>query len=397
MVAILVDLKDSPSIEAGLTPECETALRVYGCDLIQRAGILLRVHQVTICSGQVIFHRFFYRQSLTKFDARRTAAACLFIATKIEEDPRRLHSVVQVMHHCEQRERKRLPPIPPLERGSSKYRHILGEIQKAERIILRELGFQIGIVLDHPHKFLMQFLAALQHLDIRRVAVRSWGYCNDSLRTTCCCHYLASTIAVAAIYLACCDLAVSLPLQPPWWSVFDVEWCDIEAICTQILDLYNAKDIRYQDVLEVKEDELKESESRVASDADEKEEEKKEKEKSKDRDRNRDKERERDRDRDRERRRHRHERSRSRDRYGRDRRNRDRDRRHRDRDRSRGRDKSRERKDRSKEKDKKDAGDRKDKETEEKKEKESAKNHIEEAPETEDVHMEDAEQEPPSS
>ena len=50
----------SPSIEEGLKQETETELRNMGGDLIQKAGIYLRLPQVAIASAQVLFQRFFY-------------------------------------------------------------------------------------------------------------------------------------------------------------------------------------------------------------------------------------------------------------------------------------------------------------------------------------------------
>lgn len=37
-------LKNSPSKKDGIDEETETTLRIYGCDLIQESGILLRLY-----------------------------------------------------------------------------------------------------------------------------------------------------------------------------------------------------------------------------------------------------------------------------------------------------------------------------------------------------------------
>lgn len=37
-------LKDSPSRKDGIDEATETTLRIYGCDLIQESGILLRLY-----------------------------------------------------------------------------------------------------------------------------------------------------------------------------------------------------------------------------------------------------------------------------------------------------------------------------------------------------------------
>ena len=39
-------------------------------EMIQQMGILLRLPQVVLASAQVMFHRFYAKRSLYKFDAR---------------------------------------------------------------------------------------------------------------------------------------------------------------------------------------------------------------------------------------------------------------------------------------------------------------------------------------
>lgn len=41
-------LKNSPSRKDGIDEETETTLRIYGCDLIQESGILLRLYPLSI-------------------------------------------------------------------------------------------------------------------------------------------------------------------------------------------------------------------------------------------------------------------------------------------------------------------------------------------------------------
>lgn len=44
------ELKNSPSRKDGIDEATETILRIYGCDLIQESGILLRLYPVLIPS-----------------------------------------------------------------------------------------------------------------------------------------------------------------------------------------------------------------------------------------------------------------------------------------------------------------------------------------------------------
>ncbi|POM62912.1 Cyclin-L1 [Phytophthora palmivora] len=76
----------SPSLEDGINLNIECLHRSFGCELIQEAGVLLRLPQVVMATVQTLLHRFYYRKSLRHFDAFRVAVSCLFLAAKVEEN-----------------------------------------------------------------------------------------------------------------------------------------------------------------------------------------------------------------------------------------------------------------------------------------------------------------------
>ena len=100
--AILVD---SPSHRDGIGASLEHRYRIFGCELIQECGILLKLPQVVMASAQTFLHRFYYRKSLQKFDAHITAMTCLFLALKVEETP--LVSLVDILNVCYTRKLRR--------------------------------------------------------------------------------------------------------------------------------------------------------------------------------------------------------------------------------------------------------------------------------------------------
>jgi hypothetical protein len=51
----------TPSAIDGVSKEEEKLHRIFGCELIQESGILLKLPQVVMVTGQCILHRFFYR------------------------------------------------------------------------------------------------------------------------------------------------------------------------------------------------------------------------------------------------------------------------------------------------------------------------------------------------
>jgi hypothetical protein len=61
-------LERSPSRQDGVSEDTETELRIFGATLIQAGGCLLQLPQVVMATGQVLFHRFFCKESMAKFD-----------------------------------------------------------------------------------------------------------------------------------------------------------------------------------------------------------------------------------------------------------------------------------------------------------------------------------------
>ncbi len=64
------ELSDSPSRKHGIDEETETTLRIFGCELIQEAGILLKCPQAVMATGQVLFQRFYCRKSMRDHNVR---------------------------------------------------------------------------------------------------------------------------------------------------------------------------------------------------------------------------------------------------------------------------------------------------------------------------------------
>ena len=55
-----------------------------------------------MATGQVLFQRYYYSKSLVRFPMETTAMACVTLASKIEEAPRRIRDVINVFHHIKQ-------------------------------------------------------------------------------------------------------------------------------------------------------------------------------------------------------------------------------------------------------------------------------------------------------
>ncbi|KAM3747516.1 hypothetical protein ACB098_05G040700 [Castanea mollissima] len=131
------------------------ALRIYGFDLIlQERGILLKLPEA-VPTGQ------------------KVAASCLWLASKLEESPRKARQVLIVFHRIECRMENL--PIEHLEIGSQKYHDLKIGLSRTERRVLKEMGFVCHV--EHPHKFISNYLAILETPpELRQEA---WNLAND--------------------------------------------------------------------------------------------------------------------------------------------------------------------------------------------------------------------------
>ncbi|OQR68178.1 cyclin-L2-like [Tropilaelaps mercedesae] len=255
-------LLNTPSLQDGLDAELEIDLRFVGCEMIQSAGILLRLPQVAMATGQVLYQRFYYSKSFVAHNFEIVAMACVVLASKIEEAPRRVRDVLNAFHHLEQLRRKQTPEPLLLDHT---YMTLKNQVIKAERRVLKELGFCVHV--KHPHKMIVTLLEVVLRQesnerllqlacgmtfilfsaeDERRGRVdltseaRGWerNYMNDSLRSDIFVRHTPETIACACIHLAARLIRTPLPNSPQWYRPFGVTDSDIEDASIRILSLY---------------------------------------------------------------------------------------------------------------------------------------------------------------
>jgi len=239
-------LTATPSSMHGMTPETEVDLRNTGCDLIQTAGKLLRLPQVAMATACVMYQRFFYSKSYVHYNFEQVAMGCVCLASKIEESPRRPRDVINVFTHIKQvRQGRQIKPVIL----DPEYIRKKNDIIKAERRVLKELGFCVHI--KHPHKLICTYLHLLSFENDRKFTQMSWNFMNDSLRTDCFVRYQPETIACACIYLSARKLNIPLPKKPSWYELLGVEEDDIRDCCYRIICLYQRKKVIIEDLEEV--------------------------------------------------------------------------------------------------------------------------------------------------
>lgn len=119
---------------------------------------------------------------------------------------------------------------------NSSYISLKEQVIKAERRVLKELGFCVHI--KHPHKLIVLYLQVLGCEKNQTLMQTAWNFMNDSLRTDVFVRYNPESIACACIYLTARKINLPLPNNPTWYGVFNVSENDILDISYKIMDLY---------------------------------------------------------------------------------------------------------------------------------------------------------------
>ncbi|XP_021574666.1 cyclin-T1 isoform X4 [Carlito syrichta] len=179
-------LENSPSRRFGLDPDKELSYRQQAANLLQEMGQRLNVSQLTINTAIVYMHRFYMIQSFTQFHWNSVAPAALFLAAKVEEQPKKLEHVIKVAHAC-------LHPQESLpDTRSEAYLQQVQDLVILESIILQTLGFELTI--DHPHTHVVkctqlvrelthEFLQILEKTPNRLKRIRNWRACQAARKT----------------------------------------------------------------------------------------------------------------------------------------------------------------------------------------------------------------------
>ncbi|KFO75037.1 Cyclin-T1, partial [Cuculus canorus] len=171
--------------------------------------------QLTINTAIVYMHRFYMVQSFTQFHRNSVVPAALFLAAKVEEQPRKLDYVIKVAHACLH------PQEPPLDTKSEAYLQQAQDLVILESIILQTLGFEITI--DHPHTHVVKCTQLVRAS--KDLAQTSYFMATNSLHlTTFSLQYTPPVVACVCIHLACKWSNWEIPVSTDgkhWWEYVD--------------------------------------------------------------------------------------------------------------------------------------------------------------------------------
>ncbi|XP_059184097.1 cyclin-T2-like isoform X1 [Centropristis striata] len=217
-------LENTPSRRGGIEADRELSYRQQAANLIQDIGQRLNVSQLIINTAIVYMHRFYMIHSFSKFHRNVISQTTLFLAAKVEEQPRKLEHVIKIAHACIN------PQEPALDTKSNAFQQQTQELVALETIVLQTLGFEITV--DHPHTDVVrcsQLVRASKDL-----AQTSYFMATNSLHlTTFCLQYRPTVVACVCIHLACKWSNWEIPVSTDskhWWEYVD------RTVTLQLLD-----------------------------------------------------------------------------------------------------------------------------------------------------------------
>ncbi|EZA61716.1 uncharacterized protein LOC105282637 isoform X2 [Ooceraea biroi] len=187
-------LANSPSKRCGIDADKELSYRQQAANFIQDMGQRLVVSQLCINTAIVYMHRFYVFHSLTQFHRNAIAVAALFLAAKVEEQPRKLEHVIKMAYMCLHRDQ------PPPDSRSEQFLEQAQDLVFNENVLLQTLGFDVAI--DHPHTHVVRCCQLVKAS--KDLAQTSYFMASNSLHlTTMCLQYKPTVVACFCIHLAC--------------------------------------------------------------------------------------------------------------------------------------------------------------------------------------------------
>ena len=235
------ELQRAPSILDGMDPVQELANRSKGVNFITQVGMLLKLPQLTLATASVYLHRFFMRHSMVDLPNRpglhhyAIAATALFLATKVEENCRKMKELVVACCRVAQKQ-----PSLIVDEQSKEYWKWRDTILHNEDMLLEALCFDLQ--LEQPYRVLFEFLCYYGVQNDKNLRNVSWAYLNDANLTAMCLLFPTRLIAGSALYAAAKFTGVTLPDEQglPWWEHLGLDIGDIRRAVDLMAEIYES-------------------------------------------------------------------------------------------------------------------------------------------------------------
>ena len=232
----------APSIvDGGLSAEKERENRSKGVNFILQAGIMLKLPQITLYTSSVFLHRFYMRHSMVDSPSRgpgyhyySMAATCLFLATKVEENCRKMKELVIACVRVAQKD-----PYKMVDEQDKEYWRWRDNILHNEDVLLEAICFDMS--LEPPYKTLFELLCQFHVETNKKLRNAAWSFVNDSCMTMLCLQFPSKVIAASAFYAAAKYTGIAFMDDDegrPWWNSVSVDVSEIRRACNYMADMY---------------------------------------------------------------------------------------------------------------------------------------------------------------
>jgi len=212
----------------------------------------------------VFFHRFYAVHSFKDHDRFELAVACLLLAAKTEESPKKLVTVIQECFRLKNLSSKNNKSKSDLIKEGIKVNdrgYLDGKCQEfvrlrerillLERVILHTIGFELSI--SHPYIHFgkiksmisskqLEFIQPSASKDVQTMMMKqltqySMNFANDSMHTSLCLQFPPETIAHACIYLGGQFCKMKPTGNKSWLDILDSSMEDLASIGLQMMEL----------------------------------------------------------------------------------------------------------------------------------------------------------------
>jgi len=209
-----LELENCPSVLDGtLSNVKELHYRQQAGAFIQDVSKQLCLTQLAINTACVFMHRFFMHHSMTTHMRFEISSACVFLAGKVEEKPKKLDEVLKVCHYVLYKKK--------LENRTQEYIKESEKLQRNETLLLQTLDFEYKI--EHPHPHIINITAFLKA--DRQFSHMAYFMATNSLYLTpFCILYKPVVVAAMCIYLSIKWSRLELPYSTdgrPFWKYMD--------------------------------------------------------------------------------------------------------------------------------------------------------------------------------
>lgn len=234
------ELSRTPTVLDGCSEQKERENRAKGVNFILQVGIMLKLPQITLSTASVFLHRFYMRHSMENtsngpgFHYYPIAATCLFLATKVEENCRKMRELVIACVKVAQKD-----PNKVVDEQDREYWRWKDNILQYEDLLMEALCFDFS--LEPPYKTLFELLLRFKVEDNKKLRNAAWAFINDSCMTVMCLLFPSRTVAAGALYAAAkhCDVSFSDDERGrPWWETVGVNLGELRRACHFLADIY---------------------------------------------------------------------------------------------------------------------------------------------------------------